>query len=483
MKKIMSLMLSGAIILSAPMSVLYVSATEETAKNAAHQAVVTAFDEVNTITESDNVTIQTTIVNQTVVTTTATVTTDKMPLVTKIDDKGRVMNENGQIIFINGTTAIMSVPQLTTVTTAEQHKNGTYNVEVKVIDADTYEPIKGLDVFLEKRPVVYSEDISEQGDHVKETDEKEVLEKWNTSDTDDYKSKDYTYTSEEQFNIVAAIYELPEDYSYYGNDIAELRANVPLNSTVDNTFTIVIPLRKNKYKASDFPIQGKYTHIFTVKDYSTGEYIKNLDCKIIDTKTNEVIYQWNTGDQAEFVTELNYSFENPRSPRNICNYGIVIENMPENYSFLESGDKGSAVHNLLVYPFSYYKSGETQVYSNITLKADGTELLLGDVTCITTEMTTTLPKTTTTTTTTTTTSNEKSDTCGDANCDDEVNLADAILIMQALANPDKYGIGGTAEYHLTEQGEVNADIDGDGMTVGDAQTIQMILLGLVEKKE
>ena len=67
---------------------------------------------------------------------------------------------------------------------------------------------------------------------------------------------------------------------------------------------------------------------------------------------------------------------------------------------------------------------------------------------------------------------------GDANCDGQVDLSDAVMIMQALANPNKYGLDGTAEHHLTEQGKLNADMDGDGLTVGDAQAIQRKLLGL-----
>lgn len=59
---------------------------------------------------------------------------------------------------------------------------------------------------------------------------------------------------------------------------------------------------------------------------------------------------------------------------------------------------------------------------------------------------------------------------GDANCDGKVDLADAILIMQALANPNKYC--------LTDQGRANADMNGDGLTVDDAQAIQRVLLGL-----
>ena len=59
---------------------------------------------------------------------------------------------------------------------------------------------------------------------------------------------------------------------------------------------------------------------------------------------------------------------------------------------------------------------------------------------------------------------------GDANCDEHLDMADAVLIMQALANPNKY--------QLSAQGRFNADLEGNGITVGDAQAIQQILLNL-----
>ncbi len=67
---------------------------------------------------------------------------------------------------------------------------------------------------------------------------------------------------------------------------------------------------------------------------------------------------------------------------------------------------------------------------------------------------------------------------GDANGDGTVDMSDAVLIMQALANPNKYGLEGTSDSHLTEQGKANGDKNGDGLTVGDAQAIQKVLLGL-----
>lgn len=67
---------------------------------------------------------------------------------------------------------------------------------------------------------------------------------------------------------------------------------------------------------------------------------------------------------------------------------------------------------------------------------------------------------------------------GDANCDTSADMADVVLVMQSLSNPDKYGENGTAEVHLTSQGKKNADMNGDGLTVGDAQAIQEMLLKL-----
>ena len=60
---------------------------------------------------------------------------------------------------------------------------------------------------------------------------------------------------------------------------------------------------------------------------------------------------------------------------------------------------------------------------------------------------------------------------GDSNCDGQLDMADAVLIMQALANPNKYSV--------SAQGRFNSDTNGDGITVGDAQTIQKILLGIL----
>lgn len=59
---------------------------------------------------------------------------------------------------------------------------------------------------------------------------------------------------------------------------------------------------------------------------------------------------------------------------------------------------------------------------------------------------------------------------GDTNEDGEVSIADAVLIMQSLVNPD--------EYKITETGQYNGDVynTGDGITAADASQIQVILV-------
>ena len=59
-------------------------------------------------------------------------------------------------------------------------------------------------------------------------------------------------------------------------------------------------------------------------------------------------------------------------------------------------------------------------------------------------------------------------------CDDNIDMGDAVLIMQSLANPNKY--------QLSDVGKFNGDVyeAGGGITTNDAFTIQKYLLGLIK---
>lgn len=76
-----------------------------------------------------------------------------------------------------------------------------------------------------------------------------------------------------------------------------------------------------------------------------------------------------------------------------------------------------------------------------------------------------------------TTTPDKDVLYGDADCDKVVKMNDAVLIMQSIANGDKYS--------LTEKGEANADCyqPGSGVTPKDALSIQKFLLKQVTLPE
>ncbi len=62
---------------------------------------------------------------------------------------------------------------------------------------------------------------------------------------------------------------------------------------------------------------------------------------------------------------------------------------------------------------------------------------------------------------------------GDTNVDGEVTIADAVLIMQSLANAD--------EYTITAQGQLNGDVvdNGGGITTVDALGIQSYIADII----
>ena len=130
--------------------------------------------------------------------------------------------------------------------------------------------------------------------------------------------------------------------------------------------------------------------------------------------------------------------------------------------------------------------GDMNEFGKIYMSTVGCGIVYGEISDGTVDP----PKQTTTTNTkkpdgtTTTTTTSKPDTSnsdkilyGDANCDKEVSLADAVLIMQSLANPEGF--------KLTEQGKNNADIvnRGDGITTNDALAIQMIGINLLKQED
>ena len=130
---------------------------------------------------------------------------------------------------------------------------------------------------------------------------------------------------------------------------------------------------------------------------------------------------------------------------------------------------GSTVKAMVFWPH-----GDDVTIEKVVLHKDGSSAT-----------TTTTSRTTTTTTTTSTTTTTDGDLpapklYGDADDNGEVKMNDVVLIMQVLANNDKYGLNGTDSTHIKAQGRANADchLPGNGLSVKDAQAVQKKILGI-----
>ena len=136
----------------------------------------------------------------------------------------------------------------------------------------------------------------------------------------------------------------------------------------------------------------------------------------------------------------------------------------------------------------------TETTTTTTTTSETTTTTTETTTSSTSSSSETSTETTTTVTETSSTSSQKSTTtssqntpsvtlAGDANCDGTVSIADAVLIMQSIANPSKFGLSGSDETHITAQGSANGDVNGNGngITNLDALTIQKYMLNLISK--
>ena len=128
---------------------------------------------------------------------------------------------------------------------------------------------------------------------------------------------------------------------------------------------------------------------------------------------------------------------------------------------------GSGVQND-EFDCGYLKDG---VKVNFNVKANAGSVTIGS------ESTTATTVTTEATTTAATTTQQGGSTPevslkGDANVDGKVTVADAVAILQSIANQDKYA--------LKPQGKVNGDVDGaGGITANDALMIQKLDAGAI----
>lgn len=266
-------------------------------------------------------------------------------------------------------------------------------------------------------------------------------------------------------------------------------------------------LTNTLYPTSDpdllFSLCPNYVYAFKYHDYEERQeflqnYVANVKAGILpepDVNMDGVI------DENDYYCAEITRYSQTHTDQNIDYVPMeIMRNYVKNFDLDENGLSGDYMDTLMIREYVGYKTGEYPYdlendipvilgYKEPEPEVDDT-VTTGPVVTTTTTARAVNIKTETSgpdwsllgiTTTTTTADTDTADDegkSGDANCDNDVDLSDSVLIMQALANPNKYDIGGTAPNPMTLQGKRNADVDKriKGVTAGDALRIQQYLL-------
>ncbi len=267
-------------------------------------------------------------------------------------------------------------------------------------------------------------------------------------------------------------YLLNIDRFVFGKD------SVPLNGRLISDLIVKDTERSSDWKLSDKAAAGSL--LFGDREFTFKSLPDELNgAEQILTACNSKFYE---NDAASFIASEDITVYVALDNR--------VEKLPSWMNSYEKTDMTTSYND--DFEFTFYKKNFAKG-DKIILGANGQSAYCVNYTVLVTEKAPEIITTTTSTTTTTTSTTSTSTTTteippetvvwGDANCDDQVDMSDAVLIMQSNSNPDKYGINGFDPTHITKQGLLNADVyehGTSGVTNEDALMIQKYRLNLVE---
>ena len=290
------------------------------------------------------------------------------------------------------------------------------------------------------------------------------------------------------------------------NDIPEIHDNEPIQTTAISTIPDRIytctSVPAIEIMPKEFPLEKNYDITVNVVDSMTGEHVDGVKVHLVETESlhSNVIERdfgtWDSSQSESYSFNTDFTFH---SLADIFAVTAVIEDIPDDYS-LRGGT--TVVEDFIVAEaIDLFPNRNLNINTDFTIRLDkeynendeenyftttavlkecascgkminiedGINAPLAFVCkdCRASGAGGTRPQFPTESTTT------SNILYGDANCDGEVSLADAVIIMQSLSNPDIYS--------LSEQGKSNADVynTGDGITSQDALTIQQVNINLI----
>ena len=300
--------------------------------------------------------------------------------------------------------------------------------------------------------------------------EPEVIEKWNTSDDPIHYTNIYD-CDPEAWGYALTSEKLPDYYCQgWDSDHIMLTYDFGLQGMYNASLTL------NKYEnpMPEFPVKTDRETVIKIKEFYTGESMKGgfditLNKIDKDGKTVSKIGHWDK-DKTEYSVVIPCEY---KTLEDHDDFKIEIVGLPDGCELM---NKDTFSLRGFDYAFDYRENiHDKPTEYTLIVKNENIDPALRAPVYHTEPVT--YPELTTTVTTLPLEdiTDKTSDLKGDANCSGNVDISDAVLIMQTISNP--------AKYKLTEQGKKNADITGDGVTNSDALAIQKKLLGLKNTDE
>ncbi len=352
-----------------------------------------------------------------------------------------------------------------TVIKFDTSKTVNYTVSFRFVDEQTGENIENIHAKLYRYNNKLEPNEDEPGAYFITRDrdvEPVLIAEWNSTETPVFTSETITsYLA--QYGYLVITDKLPEGYNFHGSDHAETGCGGSIGNG-DHSMDIRISKGEPTPETVDIPLEGTFSLDVRVLEQNRNIPVEGMECEVYEKNSGEVVAEWNTSDtEIMHIEDLKYEFTGNNLKRDTgkYQYHFRVTNLPENYVY--SGYRTDYDYLCGYRLIEFIEGTELSATAYLINKsADAPEI----------KFSTTAVSQVSTTTTTSVTSTVKDTTKGkgDANCDGNVDMSDAVLIMQSIANPSKY--------KLTEEGKANADMNGDGITSGDALAIQKKLLHL-----
>ncbi len=292
------------------------------------------------------------------------------------------------------TTTTNAVTEITTTTAPQE----SFKKLISFVDSESGEYIGCIDA----KVLLVGRVFNEETQHWEYTDEFEIVDEWNTTDSNPHQMNDLKIT-DNSLGYRIIVEKLPEDYYYGGSNWTYVRTNI---TQTDGNMEIAIKhVEPDEYT---YPLSGTWVADVKVVNVKTGEYISGVKCKAVDLENNEIVDTWTSDNDTHRIDNLRFTFESQVSYDSENSYGIWVSDIPEIYRLyagLTDEGESDANHILINYPMFEFQKNEFELVCPVRLEnindpvetTSTTTFCADDLTKTTTTTTTSFTETTTTT--------------------------------------------------------------------------------------